>query len=293
MKRLFSLPQTLLQTLLWLTLLCCCFPAQTPPSPAGHWVGGIDLGSVNLGLSIDLAQKSAGQWTGTISILAQALKDRALTNVAVKDGQVTFALPEVAGEPTFTGKLAADGQAITGELKQSGKTFPFRLERTSKDAPDRYGATPAKGAPGAGFTGDWQGTLEAGGMTMRLIFRITKAADHSFTMLLDSPDQGVTQMKADSATIKEKSFGCELKRIGAGYQGTLNQDGSKSPASFSKAEWHFRSHSSGCHKAKQSSKKRSAPLCTKFKSIIARSDRPAEQWRPGWLRNYRKKRSWK
>jgi uncharacterized protein len=223
MKRLLSLPQTMLL----LTPLLFSVPAQTPSSPAGYWVGGIDLGSVNLGLSIDLAQKTAGQWTGTINIPAQALKDRALINVTVKEGQVTFVLPEVAGDPTFTGKLATDGQTITGEYKQSGKTFPFRLERTSKGAPDRYGATPTKGIPGTDLTGEWQGTLDAGGMTLRLIFRITKAADDTFTVLADSPDQGVTEMKADSATGKEKSLRCEFKRIGAVYQGTLNQEGSE------------------------------------------------------------------
>ena len=39
-------------------------------------------------------------------------------------------------------------------------------------------------------------------------------------------------MKADDVTIKEKSLRCELKRIGATYDGTLNQDGSELTGEF-------------------------------------------------------------
>lgn len=213
--------------------------AQTPISPAGHWVGGIELGNVTPGFSIDLDKKTADEWTGTISIPAQGMKDQALSNVMAKDGHVTFALPEIKGNPVFTGKLSADGQTITGELTQAGRTFPFRLERAGKDAADRFGPTPDKGVPGAGFAGAWQGTLDAGAVTLRLVFRITKAAGDSFTVLLDSPDQSVTDMKTDNVTVKEKSLRCELKRISAVYEGTLNQNGSEITGEFQQSGMTF------------------------------------------------------
>ncbi len=212
---------------LWLALLLFSSGAQTPPNAAGRWTGGIELSGVKLGFSVDLAQKGAGQWAGTISIPAQGMQAQALSNVTVKDGQVAFALPDVPGNPTFTGRLSADGQTLNGELTQSGKTFPFRLARASENAPDRYGATPAQGEPGKGFSGSWQGTLDAGAMRLRLIFRVTQPAEDRVIVSLDSPDQSVTEMKAGSATSKENSLRCEWKRIGAKFAGALNQNGSE------------------------------------------------------------------
>lgn len=202
---------------------------QAQPNVAGRWEGNIEIQGIKLGINVELARKEGAAWTGTITIPAQMLKDASLENVTVKDNALSFELPGVPGNPTFKGKLAEDGKIITGELIQSGKTFPFKLERPNgaKSATAGYGATPEKGVPGQSLEGRWQGTLEGSGLAFRLILKVTKAPDGTFTARLDSPDQGVSDLPINTITLKESALRFELKQISASYTGTLNKDGSE------------------------------------------------------------------
>ncbi len=102
--------------------------AQNPPAAAGHWEGQIEVPSLKLDILVDLAQKE-GAWTGTIAVPAQGLKDFALGQITVEDKQISFVMPGVPGDPSFSGRLAEDGKAISGNFTQGGQTFPFKLER--------------------------------------------------------------------------------------------------------------------------------------------------------------------
>ncbi len=203
--------------------------AQAQPNAAGRWEGNIEVQGIKLGITVELARKEGAAWTGTITIPAQMFKDVALENVTVKGNAVSFEMPGVPGNPTFQGKLSEDSKTLAGELTQSGQHFPFKLERpdSAKSATDSYGATPDKGVPGQSLEGRWQGTLEAGGVTMRLVLRVTKAPDGAFTARLDSPDQRVLDLPVDSVTLKDNSLRFELKRLSATYTGTLNKDSSE------------------------------------------------------------------
>ena len=228
--------QTLLGLIFLLALPLVSVQAQTPAGAAGRWVGSIDVGGGKLGFMVNLTQKSATEWTGTISIPAQGMKDAAISQVTVKGEQLSFVLPEVPGKPAFTGKLSTDSQTITGELAQGGQTFPFQLAREGKETSSE---TPAKGVPGTGIAGKWQGTLDAGGATLRLVFKVTKTAEENFTVMLDSLDQNVSDIKADSATTKDKLLHCEWKRLGAVYEGKLSEDGAELTGEFQQGGMSF------------------------------------------------------
>jgi len=100
--------------------------AQEADSAAGHWSGEIEIPGSALAFDVDLAEGGEG-WTGDISIPAQQLSDFALVDVAVDGDAVSFRMPQVPGEPTFTG--TRDGDTITGDFTQGGQTFPFTLTR--------------------------------------------------------------------------------------------------------------------------------------------------------------------
>ncbi|HZS10548.1 MAG TPA: hypothetical protein VFD58_37310 [Blastocatellia bacterium] len=216
-----------------LTLLALCWPAraQNQSTAAGHWEGSIELPNAKLEITVDLLAKDNNR-KGMISIPSQGLSDFSLANVTVKGPDVSFEMPGIPGEPTFKGKLSEDGKVISGTLAQAGQSFPFRLERKgeAKTGPawqEAYGPTPEKGVPGQGLEGMWQGALDIGGQTLRLVLKVTKAADGTFAATLDSPDQSAKDLQLDAVTLKDKSLHFEMKRIQAVYEGTLGKDGSE------------------------------------------------------------------
>ena len=107
--------------------------AQTP-SAAGAWSGTIKAPPVPIDVVIVLQQESPDAWTGTIDIPAQGASGRPLEQITISPPNVTFAIKGVAGAPTFTGVLSADGQTIDGTVKQGRATMPFTLTRRSDAA---------------------------------------------------------------------------------------------------------------------------------------------------------------
>ena len=119
-------------TVLLLGLICCvsqllAAPQQNPL--IGHWEGAIKLPTGALNISVDFTVAADGKLTATITIPQQGAKDMPLANVGFANGEVSFGLPNVPGDPKFRGKLSTDGQKIEGTFTQSLANFPCDLER--------------------------------------------------------------------------------------------------------------------------------------------------------------------
>jgi hypothetical protein len=195
---------------------------QSQPTASGHWEGSIDVEGNMLEVMVDLTRAADGSWKGVIAIPAQSLKDYPLSNLKVEGSAISFEMASVEGSPTFKGKLSADGKTVTGNLSQSGMIFPFKLERKGEAQSGAASAVSVKVS--ADLEGNWQGALDAGGVTLRLILKIAKAADGAFTAHLDSPDQGQSNLPINSLTAAGDSLSFEMKYIGASYQGKLNKE---------------------------------------------------------------------
>ena len=74
------------------------------------------------------------------------------------------------------------------------------------------------------LTGDWQGTLSAGGANLRLVLHVSKAADGSLKANLDSVDQGVN-IPVNSVTFKDSRLSLSLEMIHGSYEGKISTDG--------------------------------------------------------------------
>ncbi len=120
-------------------LLC----AQSAPNPAGAWSGTIRVPGLELRIQVEL--KSGSSWTGSISIPQQGLKDFPLSEVVVKDSDLTFRMAGIPGDPRFKGRLGADGQ-IQGDFSQGGQTFPFILARGAMPAAPEPPVVPTRSA---------------------------------------------------------------------------------------------------------------------------------------------------
>ena len=73
-------------------------------------------------------------------------------------------------------------------------------------------------------TGDWQGTLKAGGAELRLVLHITKAADGTLKATLDSIDQNANGIPVSSASLKDSKLSLDISAVQGSYEGTVAAD---------------------------------------------------------------------
>lgn len=109
----------------------------------------------------------------------------------------------------------------------------------------RAPAAPAQTAPKAAVTleGHWAGTLKAGDAALHLVLHIVKSSDGTYHAKLDSLDQAVFGIEANSVTHNESTIRFEVASAGATFEGKLsatnqllegtwNQGGMAIPISF-------------------------------------------------------------
>jgi len=76
------------------------------------------------------------------------------------------------------------------------------------------------------LTGDWQGTLSAGGQQLRLVLHITKAPDASLKATLDSIDQpGADGIPVTAISLKDSKLSLEVAMVHGTYEGKVSADG--------------------------------------------------------------------
>ncbi len=85
----------------------------------------------------------------------------------------------------------------------------------------------AMAAPAPGVAGDWQGTLDTGGGTLRVVVHITQDKDGKLTGAIDSPDQGAAGIAITAITYKEPDLHFEVESIGGSYDGKMNKENSQ------------------------------------------------------------------
>lgn len=78
----------------------------------------------------------------------------------------------------------------------------------------------------AAMVGIWQGKLQGpGGIELRIVVHVSKAADGHLTATMDSPDQGVNGIQADSASVDGQKFRFQIKGGVVTYEGDISADG--------------------------------------------------------------------
>jgi hypothetical protein len=85
----------------------------------------------------------------------------------------------------------------------------------------------AMAAPAAGVAGDWQGTLDTGGGTLRVVVHVTQDKDGKLSGAVDSPDQGAAGIAITAITYKEPDLHFEVESIGGSYDGKMNKENSQ------------------------------------------------------------------
>jgi hypothetical protein len=121
------------------------------------------------------------------------------------------------GRPQFNGTLSKDGKSVSGQFTQGGGSVPFAITRTG-DA--KFEPVPASTPVGKEIAGTWEGSLYAGGTTLRLVVKLSNGADGKATGTLVSVDQGGVELPLAAIV----QTGAHLKFLVRAVAGTFEGD---------------------------------------------------------------------
>ena len=74
------------------------------------------------------------------------------------------------------------------------------------------------------ISGSWMGKLAAGAISLRVVFNISLAGQDSLTATLDSPDQGVKDIKIGPVTFDGRNLNIKAPILLGEYTGILKND---------------------------------------------------------------------
>ncbi len=79
--------------------------------------------------------------------------------------------------------------------------------------------------PDENVEGTWLGTLQTGGVALRIVFHISRDSVGVLTATLDSPDQAAIGIPVGAVIVTGDSLRLEVPAVGGGYEGTISADG--------------------------------------------------------------------
>ena len=86
----------------------------------------------------------------------------------------------------------------------------------------------SKAAPVSPAVGNWRGALNAGGVKLRLVFKISQSPSGDLIAKMDSLDQGARDIPVNRVTVNTNSLRLEVEAVQGVYEGTLDKSGSRS-----------------------------------------------------------------
>src|SRR5262245_48876174 len=85
---------------------------------------------------------------------------------------------------------------------------------------------------GQSVAGDWQGTLRAGAMNLRLAVHIAADPDGKLNGTLDSLDQGATGIRIGVITVTDRQVTFTVPAVAGSFTGRLSDDGNSIDGSW-------------------------------------------------------------
>ncbi len=185
----------------------------------GDWQGVANIQGTDYHVIVHITAASDGTFGATLDSPELGATGIPTSGVTFKDSKLSMNVDAYHG--VYTGTLSADGTKITGVFSGDQET-PIEFMRMG------VAATPTAPAPGAtaSIAGDWNGSLNAGGATLRLVLHITAAKDGALTGTLDSLDQGAMGIPVTTVTLKDSKLALAVDAVHGSYEGTVKPDGS-------------------------------------------------------------------
>lgn len=109
-------------------LVAGCSESNPPEPTTGDWHGGIEVPGEPLQVGVSFRDDG----TATIDIPVQGAADVQLKDVSSDRNGVSFAIPDIPGDPVFRGRYESGSDEIIGDFTQAGQSFRLALSRRGR-----------------------------------------------------------------------------------------------------------------------------------------------------------------
>ena len=211
-----------------IALIDCLVAAQScvaADATAGRWKGSVQIPDFPLTVVVDLDQEASGAWIGSIIIPELSIKGAQLTDIAVRDADVAFAIKSVLADPQagpakFHARFDATG-SMAGNFTQAGHSAPFSLKHAGPaqvDLPVRSTAVAVE------FSGKWVGDYELMGYARHVTLTLTNHDGAAATAEFIIVGKKVNNLPVDLLTQDGAFLRIESHEIGINFEGHLRKD---------------------------------------------------------------------
>ena len=191
---------------------------------AGDWQGTLDAAGSKLRLVLHISKAPDNSLKATLDSLDQeGANGIPVSSVSLKDSKLSLGVEVIHG--AYKAKVAPDGTSISGTWTQQEQDFLLEFKRATapvKTEP-KVDSKAAKPANASDIDGAWMGSLDTGGINLRVAFHIINTAD-GLTATMDSLDQGMIGLPTTSVTREGSSLRIEVEKIHGAFDGTISAD---------------------------------------------------------------------
>ena len=184
---------------------------------SGRWEGMAQIPEDQLNVIVDLAQEN-GVWAGSIIIPGLDVKGAPLSDVAVKQPDVSFS---VKGPLGIRMKLRLDGNSkLTGNFEQAGNVAPTSLQKTG---PPQVERPPRNTAIAKELEGEWKGDYQMLGYTRHVSIKFTNRGSDGATAEFVIVGRRVNKLPVDLVTQEGDLVTVDSRGIGFSFEGRLKE----------------------------------------------------------------------
>ncbi len=209
-----NLPAGLLR---WLAIvvLAAASPCRSEDVISGRWEGTAHIPDDDLNVIVDLAEEN-GTWLGSIILPGLDVKGTPLTDIAVKEAEVTFSVKGALGIQI---KLRRDEKGrMTGDFEQAGNRAPTMLQKTGPPQVER----PPRSTPIAKeLEGEWKGDYQMFGYTRHVSIKLTNRGADGAAAEFVVVGRKTNNLPVDLVTEEGGLVSVDCHAIGFSFEGRL------------------------------------------------------------------------
>lgn len=176
----------------------------------GTWSGVVEIQGQSYTAIFNFKEKD-GVLTGTAESPELGAGTVALENIVVKENKIQLDIPSMRGG--YEGSYNEEKKVLEGSLIMGEEAIPLILEKKKTASADEDKK----------ISSIWEGTIDFQGTKIRLVLKIYKNEDGSFGGLIDSPDQGTTNIPAGKVIYSDEVLTFDMPAFGAEYTGKIDK----------------------------------------------------------------------
>jgi len=208
---------------------------QSASDLQGFWEGSVSVKTVTVRLVLKVDKMPDGTYAATLDSIDQGTGDIPVNAITLSNRTVSFQLASMRAR--YEGDLNARATEMSGQWNQGGVSVPLTFQRTK--TPSRIAAPLPSSAyarrESSPLQGVWKGTIDARGIPLRLVVRISETSPGKLTGTMDSPDQGARNIPLTTAEFSKPMARFDIASIDGRYEGTLKDDGSEIAGTWTQA----------------------------------------------------------